>query len=123
MSLRRILQAKIHRLTISAAEPDYEGSMVLPGDLVKAAGFLAGEAVSIWDVTNGERLETYVIVGERGSGFVSINGAAALKIKLGDIVIVASFALMSEAEARAHLPKVVFVDGKNQVTEIRAERI
>jgi len=118
-----MLGGKIHRATVTGADIDYEGSVTLDGDLLDAAGMLPGEAVSIWDVTNGARLTTYTLEGPRGSGVVCVNGAAAHHVRTGDIVIIASFVSMDDDEARAWQPRVAFVDARNRVVENRAERV
>jgi len=120
---RTMLGGKIHRATVTGADIDYEGSVTLDGDLLDAAGMLPGEAVSIWDVTNGARLTTYTLEGPRGSGVVCVNGAAAHHVRTGDIVIIASFVSMDDDEARAWQPRVAFVDARNRVVENRAERV
>lgn len=119
---RRMLKSKIHRATVTGADLEYEGSVTLDLDLMDAADILPWEAVSVWDVTNGVRFETYAIPGRRASGVVCVNGAAAHLVSEGDLVIVASFADMDEDEARAHEPVNVFVDERNRVVSRRAER-
>lgn len=116
--LRTMLKSKIHRATVTQADLNYVGSLTVDEDLMEAADLLAGEQVSIVDVTNGARLETYVIAGERGTGVVGINGAAAHLVSPGDIVIVISYAAMDEAQARSNRPKVVFVDGQNRAVRL-----
>jgi aspartate 1-decarboxylase len=111
--LRTILKSKIHRATVTEANLDYEGSITIDRDLMDAADLLEHEQVAIWDCTNGSRLETYVIPGERGAGTIGINGAAAHLIKPGDIVIIASYLQMEDAEARGHEPRICFVDARN----------
>lgn len=118
---RRLFASKIHRATVTDADVDYEGSVTIDEDLLDAAGILEFEEVHVWDVTNGARLTTYAIAGPRGSGAVCINGAAAHLVRPGDVVILATFAEFDESEARAHTPRVVFVDGANRVRERRAE--
>ena len=119
---RKLLRAKIHRATVTGADLDYEGSVTVDRDLMDLADLVDHEAVHVWNVTNGERFQTYVIPGERGSGVVCINGAAAHKVTRGDLVILAAFSWMDEKEARAWRPKVVFVDEENRPVELRAER-
>lgn len=116
--LRTMLYGKIHRATVTQADLHYVGSCTVDTDLLDAAGLLPGEAVDIVDVTNGSRLTTYVIEGERGSGEICINGAAAHLIHPGDIVIFIAYAQMDEREARMFVPKVVFVDGQNKIVDI-----
>ena len=118
---RRMFASKIHRATVTVADVDYEGSVTIDADLLDVAGILEWEEVHIWDVTNGARLATYAIAGPRGSGVIGINGAAAHLIHPGDIVILAMFVELDDAEAREHVPTAVFVDGDNRVKELRAE--
>ncbi len=118
---RRMFASKIHRATVTVADVDYEGSVTIDADLLDTAGILEWEEVHIWDVTNGARLATYAIAGPRGSGVIGINGAAAHLIHPGDIVILATFVELDDAEAREHVPTAVFVDGDNRVKELRAE--
>lgn len=119
MATRNMLGAKLHRLTLTGANPDYEGSIAIDRELLEAAGILEYEQVHVWNVNNGERLQTYAITAPRGSGEVCLNGAAALKGTAGDIIIVATFAQMEEAQARRHVPTVVHVDSRNRPREIR----
>lgn len=118
---RKMLSAKIHRATVTQANLDYEGSITIAADLMKEANFLPGEAVCIWDVTNGNRLETYTLEGPAGSSDICINGAAAHLIQAGDIVIIASFAYLDDAECETFKPTVVFVDQNNKVKDLRQE--
>ena len=115
--LRTMFHAKIHRATVTQADLHYVGSVTVDQDLLDAADILPGELVSIVDVTNGARLETYTIAGERGSGVLGINGAAAHLVHPGDIVILIAYSQMSDAEARTYLPRVVFVDEANRIVE------
>ena len=119
---RTLLKSKIHRATVTGADVDYEGSVTIDADLMDAAGFLEFEAVQIWDVTNGERFETYTIRGEPDSGVVCINGAAAHKVSVGDLVIIAAFGWMDGDEARDWEPSVVFVDERNRQVEFERRR-
>jgi aspartate 1-decarboxylase len=119
--LRTMLKSKIHRATVTQADLHYVGSVTVDADLMEAADLLAGEQVTIVDVTNGARLETYVIEGERGSGVIGINGAAAHLVHPGDIVIMIAYGIMDNAEATAFKPKVVFVDGRNKVVDLGAD--
>ncbi|RJQ88556.1 aspartate 1-decarboxylase [Amycolatopsis panacis] len=114
---RTMLKSKIHRATVTQADLHYVGSVTVDEDLMDAADLLAGEQVSIVDVTNGARLETYVIKGERGSGVLGINGAAAHLVHPGDLVILISYGQMDNAEAHTYEPRVVFVDGDNRIVE------
>ena len=113
--LRTMLKSKIHRATVTTADLDYVGSVTVDQDLMDAADLLAGERVAIIDVTNGARLETYVIPGARGTGVVGINGAAAHLVAPGDLVILIAYATMDEDESRQYLPRVVFVDADNRI--------
>ena len=119
--LRHFLLGKIHRATVTRADLDYVGSITLDPLLIEAAGFMENEKVDIYDVTNGSRLSTYVIPGVPGSGEVGINGAAAHLVQTGDLVIIAAYGWMTAAEAETLAPKVVFVDERNRVTELRAQ--
>jgi len=113
--LRTMMKSKIHRATVTQADLHYVGSVTVDEDLLDAADLLPGELVHIVDVTNGARLETYTIKGERGSGVIGINGAAARLVQPGDIVILIGYAQMETAEARELQPSVVFVDAHNRV--------
>lgn len=113
---RTMLKSKIHRATVTQADLDYVGSVTVDEDLMKAADLLPGEQVAIVDVTNGARLETYVIAGPRGSGIIGINGAAARLVHPGDLVILIAYGQMQDAEARSFVPRVVFVDADNRIT-------
>ncbi|MCO1578981.1 aspartate 1-decarboxylase [Crossiella sp. SN42] len=113
-----MLKSKIHRATVTQADLHYVGSVTVDEDLMDASGLLAGERVAIVDVSNGARLETYVIPGERGSGVLGINGAAAHLVHPGDLVILIAYGLMEEAEAKSYKPKVVFVDAENRIVEL-----
>jgi len=115
---RTMFKSKIHRATVTQADLHYVGSVTIDQDLLDAADLLPGEQVSIVDVTNGARLETYVIPGVRGSGVVGINGAAAHLVHPGDLVIIISYAVMDDATARAYRPAVVHVDAGNRVVEL-----
>ncbi len=110
--MRWYLRSKIHRATVTEAEIDYIGSITIDEGLMEKAGFDRGEKVAVWDITNGERLETYVIVGERNSGIICMNGAAARKIKKGHKVIIVGFELSDKKIE----PKIVLVDEKNRFT-------
>ena len=118
---RKMLRGKIHRARVTQADVDYEGSITIDQDLMDRVDLLAGEAVAVWNVTNGERIETYAVAGPRDSGVVCVNGAAAHKVRPGDLVIIAAFTWMDETAARRHEPKVIFVDEDNRPREMRAE--
>jgi aspartate 1-decarboxylase len=115
---RTMFSAKIHRATVTDADLHYVGSVTVDADLLAAADLLPGEKVAIVDVTNGARLETYIIEGERGSGVLGINGAAAHLIGVGDIVILIAYQSMSDDEARTFRPRVVHVDASNRILDI-----
>ncbi|MBO7119743.1 MAG: aspartate 1-decarboxylase [Bacteroidaceae bacterium] len=106
--LIEILKSKLHMVTVTEANINYMGSITIDEDLMDAAGLIAGEKVQVVNNNNGERFETYVIRGERGSGCICLNGAAARKVLVGDTVIIMSYALMDFEEARTFKPKVVF---------------
>lgn len=110
-----MLKGKIHRATVVQAELDYVGSITVDAALLDAAGILEYEKVAVVDVTNGARLETYTIAGERNSGMICLNGAAARLINAGDTVIIMAYAQMTPEEAREYRPKVVFVDKDNRI--------
>ena len=119
--MRIMMKSKIHRATVTQADLDYVGSVTLDAALMEAADLLEGEQVAIVYITNGARIETYVIPGERGSGVIGINGAAAHLVHPGDLVIIMSYALVTDAEARALEPKVVHVDEKNQIVKLGSD--
>lgn len=121
MLSRKMLKSKIHRACVTHADLDYEGSITISPELLKAANILPNEAVNIWNVTAGTRFETYAITGKEGSTDLCINGAAAHLVTPGDLVIIASFIQLTEANCITHTPTVVFVDEFNQLREIRPE--
>ncbi|CAL9410032.1 aspartate 1-decarboxylase [Streptomyces sp. ICN988] len=114
---RTMLKSKIHRATVTQADLNYVGSLTLDPDLMEAADLLPGELVHIVDINNGSRLETYVIEGDRGSGTVKINGAAARLVHEGDLVIIIGYGVVADAQARELKPRVVFVDEGNRILE------
>jgi aspartate 1-decarboxylase len=116
-----MFNAKIHRAVITQADLDYEGSLTIDRDLMEVAGILEHEAVHVWNITRGTRLKTYAISGERGSGVLCINGAAAHGNEPGDLCIVATFVDLEEAEANAHVPRIVRVDANNRVISCARE--
>jgi aspartate 1-decarboxylase len=118
---RTLMKSKIHRATVTQANLDYVGSITIDPDLMEVADLLPNEKVQIVDNDNGNRLETYVIPGARGSGVVGINGAAARLVHPGDTVIIISYGDFEDAEARGHEPTVVFVDEDNRVTALGPE--
>ncbi len=117
--IRTLLKSKIHRVAVTQCELHYEGSCAIDEDLLDAADIAENEQVHIWNINNGERFVTYAIRGKRGSGMISINGSAARRASVGDLVIIASFAGLDSAEIKTHKPKLVFVDDQNQQTELR----
>jgi aspartate 1-decarboxylase len=119
---RKMLRSKIHRAIVTGADLHYEGSVTMDAQLMSLADILTHQEVEIWNVTNGERFRTYALPGRPGSGVVCINGAAAHKAKKGDLVIIATFGWMTEAEARAWTPRVVFVDERNHPVERTGEK-
>jgi len=110
-----ILKSKIHRATITNADLNYIGSIEIDEDLMIAANLIENEKVHIYNITNGERLETYVIKGKSGSGVISLNGAAARKVAVGDLVIIASYATMDFEEAKSFSPSILFPDSNNKI--------
>lgn len=113
-----LLKCKLHRVTVTDADLHYEGSCAIDEDLLDTAGILEYEKIHLWNVNNGERFVTYAIRGERGSGMISVNGAAAHKAEKGDILIIAAYGQMSEEEARLHKPKLVYVDELNKIKRL-----
>lgn len=120
---RTMFKSKIHRARVTEADLHYEGSVTIDADLLEAADLLPNEKVAIWNVTRGSRIETYTLEGERGSGVICINGAAAHHFEIGDIVIIASWIQIAEGEARTWKPTVVFVDEQNRLRVDRAEEV
>jgi aspartate 1-decarboxylase len=116
--MRIMMKSKIHRATVTQADLHYVGSVTLDSALMEAADLLEGEQVAIVDITNGARIETYVIPGPAGSGVIGINGAAAHLVHPGDLIIIMSYAVLTDAEARAMTPRVVHVDAANRVVKI-----
>jgi aspartate 1-decarboxylase len=113
---RALMKSKVHRATVTEANLNYVGSLTLDRDLMDLADLAPNEKVQVVDVTNGERLETYLIEGAPGSGILCLNGAAARKVQVGDVVIVISYGSYDEQETRVHVPKVVLCDEDNQGT-------
>ena len=113
-----MLKSKIHRATVVQSELDYVGSITVDEDLMDASGIYEYEKVQIADVNNGNRFETYTIAGERGSGMICLNGAAAHMVSLGDKIIIMSYAQMEPSEIKDNKPKVVFVDDENKITRV-----
>ncbi len=117
---RQMLKSKIHRATVTACELHYEGSCAIDDDLLDAADLRENEQVHIWNIANGERFVTYAIRAERGSGIISINGSAARRAVLGDLIIIAAFGLVAEPELAEINPRLVFVDERNRIRETRS---
>lgn len=113
-----MLKSKIHRASVTQAEPDYIGSITVDEELLEAAGIYEYEKVQVADVDNGNRLETYTIAGKRGSGVICLNGAAAKLVNTGDKVIIMAYAEMTPEEVKNNPPKVVFVDESNKITRV-----
>ncbi len=111
---RFFLKSKVHRATVTEADLNYEGSVTIDADLMRAADIFEFEQVHIYDVTNGNRIITYAMVGPAGSGMICINGAAAHKVHPGDLVILATYATVADSESREHQPRIVHVDAKNR---------
>lgn len=111
-----LLKAKIHRATVTHAELNYEGSVAIDGLLLDASGIREYEQVHVYDISNGERFSTYAIRADEGSGIISLNGAAARRVQVGDLVILCAYAAMSEAEAAVFKPTLVYVDAGNRMT-------
>ena len=118
---RTLLKSKIHRAIVTHCELHYEGSCGIPEDLMEAANLCENEQIHIWNVNNGERLVTYVIKAPRGSGIISLNGSAARRASVGDVVIIAAFAQVHEDQIGQHQPRLVFMDEQNRMKELRAE--
>ena len=114
----QMLKGKLHRATVVQAELDYVGSITIDEELLEAAGILEYEKVQVVDINNGQRFETYTIAGQRGSGMICLNGAAARCVQKGDKIIIMCYALMSGGEIKENPPKVVFVDDNNKVSRV-----
>ena len=121
LRLRRMMTGKIHRATVTGADLHYVGSVTIDADLLDAADILPGQEVDIVDITNGSRLTTYTIPGPRGSGEITVNGAAAHLVHAGDLIIIISYSLFEEAAARTYTPHVVFVDERNHMVSTGTE--
>ncbi len=119
MPRHTLLNGKIHRATVTHSELHYEGSCAIDENLLEASGIREFEQIDIWNVTNGERLTTYAIKGERGSGMISVNGSAARRAAVGDLVIIAAYVQLEAEEIAGHKPKLVFVDEANRQVELR----
>ena len=119
MMYRTLLKSKIHRASATHCELHYEGSCAIDEDLLDAAGMVENEQVHIWNINNGERFITYAIKGQRGSGMISVNGSAARRASVGDLLIIAAFAQIPEDQVATHQPQLVFVEEHNRQTELR----
>ena len=117
---RTLLKSKLHRVRVSASELEYEGSCAIDEHLLEAADIREYERIEIYNVNNGERFSTYAIRGQRGSGMISVNGAAARKAAVGDVLIIATYATFNEIELPAFEPKLVYVDENNRIKRIGA---
>ena len=117
--LRHLLKSKIHRATVTHCELHYEGSCAIDQDLLDASDIRENEQVHIWNINNGERLVTYAICAARGSGIVSLNGSAARRASIGDLIIIAAFGMVADEQIEAHRPSLVFVDARNRQTELK----
>lgn len=118
-----LFKSKLHRATITEANLNYVGSITIDQDLLEQADLLPGEKVQVVDVNNGQRFETYTIVGERGSGIICVNGAAARLVQQGDKVIIIAYAMMDRKEAQSFKPRVLILDDDNQIQEIKDHEI
>jgi len=116
---RTLLRAKLHRVTVTHSEPDYEGSVAIDGRLLDAADIHEYERIEVYNLKNGERFSTYAIRAEEGSGIISVNGAASHKADPGDIVIICAYGNLEERELAAFKPRLVYVDGHNRITHTR----
>ena len=116
---RIMLRAKIHRATVTQCDLNYEGSCGIDQDLLEAADIREFEKIELYNINNGERFSTYAIVGKRGSGEISLNGAAARLAQLGDLLIICTYAPMSDAEVAEYQAKIVFVNDKNRITGLK----
>ena len=117
--LKTFLSGKIHRAVVTQCELHYEGSCAIDEDLLDAAGIAENEQLHIWNINNGERFVTYAIRAKRGSGTISVNGSAARRAAVGDLIIIAAFAQISTEAIAGHRPQLVFVDDQNRITEVR----
>ena len=118
-----MLKSKIHRATVTQADVHYQGSLTLDTHLLHAADIVPYEEVHVWNVTRGTRFRTYAMTGEIGSGVVCANGAAALLVSPGDLIIIATFTMLDDAELEDFKPKLVFVDAANRITEVKTQEL
>ena len=114
---RTVLKSKIHRAIVTETNIHYEGSLSIDADLLDAADILPFEQIHVWDVTNGSRIITYAILGERGTGIIQVNGGGTHHIKKGDVIIIATFTALKSRDAKKHKPRVIFVDRENHVKD------
>ena len=117
---RTLLKSKIHRVAVTDCELHYEGSCAIDEDLLDAANLNENEQIHVWNINNGERFVTYAIRGQRGSGIISVNGSAARRAALGDLIIIAAFAQVHEDQVKSFQPKLVFVDADNRIKNERS---
>src|SRR5213594_1440500 len=115
---RHLLKSKIHRATVTHCELHYEGSCAIDDDLLEASDIRENEQIHVWNIANGERFITYAIRAARGSGIVSLNGSAARRASVGDLIIIAAFGMVADDQAGPHAPRLVFVDAANRKTEL-----
>ncbi len=118
-----MLKSKIHRARITEANVHYEGSLTLDAHLLQAANIIPYEEVHVWNVTRGTRFRTYAMLGDSGSGVVCANGAAALLVEPGDLIIIATFTMLEDAELEDFKPRIVFVDANNRITSTKSEEL
>jgi aspartate 1-decarboxylase len=116
---RTLLKSKIHRVAVTQCELHYEGSYAIDENLLDAANIAENEQIHIWNINNGERFVTYAIKGERGSGMISVNGSAARRAAVGDLIIIAAFGQIHEDQVSSHQPQLVFVDEHNRQSDLR----
>jgi aspartate 1-decarboxylase len=119
MMFRHLLKSKIHRATVTHCELHYEGSCAIDDDLLDASDIRENEQVHIWNINNAERFVTYAIRAERGSGIISLNGSAARRASVGDLVIIAAFGMVADSQPEPHRPRLVFVDADNRAIELK----
>ncbi len=116
---KTLLKSKLHRINVTQVELDYEGSCAVDSNFLQTAGLQEYEKIDVYNVTNGERFSTYLILAEAGSKTLSVNGAAAHKVSLNDVVIICSYGQFDEAESKNHLPTLVYFDKDNNITEVK----
>lgn len=117
---REMLRAKVHRITVTECDVEYEGSLTLDRDLMDASGMVAFERIDVYDIDNASRFSTYLIEGPRGSGACCVNGAAARLVEVGHKIIIAAYAAMDESKIATHVPKIVLVDDANRLTVVKS---